>query len=221
MAKLATTRHDAGMDDAEFDRALIAAAFQMAAEKGWVSVNVAGAARAGGLELVRARERFSGRLAILSRLGRLADQAALAEAPSEGSVRDRLFGLLMRRIDAFQANRAGVLALLRVLPTDPPLALLLTLATRRSMRWMLEAAGVSTRGFRGELRVKGLFAVWVWVIRTWRTDESEDLSATMVALDNALHRAEAAAERLGWRHPVEEPPVQSDEPESAPPEPAA
>jgi AcrR family transcriptional regulator len=186
------------MDDAAFDRALIAAAFQLAAEKGWRSVNVAAAARAAGLALVRARERFPGRSVILLRFGRLADQSALAEAPSEGPVRDRLFDLLMRRIDVFQAHRAGVMALLRILPTEPPIALLLALATRRSMRWMLQAAGLSTGGVRGELRVKGLVAVWLWTMRAWQSDETEDLSATMAALDAALRRAEQAAEFLGW-----------------------
>ena len=67
------------------------------------------------------------------------------------------------------------------------------------MRWMLEAAGIPARGVRGELRVKGLVAVWLWTIRAWRADDTEDLSATMAALDTALRRAEQAAEWLGWR----------------------
>ncbi len=92
-----------------------------------------------------------------------------------------------------------MLALLRALPAEPPMALLLALATRRSMRWMLEAADVPVSGVRGELRVKGLVAVWLWTLRAWRNDESEDLSATMAALDSALHRAEQAAEFLGRR----------------------
>jgi ubiquinone biosynthesis protein COQ9 len=194
------------MDDAEFDRAMIAAAFQLAGEQGWRAVNVAAAARAAGLSLARARERFPGRLAILLRLGRLADQAALAEQPSDGPARDRLFDLLMRRIDVFQAHRAGVLALLRTLPAEPATALLLALATRRSMRWMLEAAGFSAVRVRGELRVKGLVAVWLWTMRAWQADASEDLSATMAALDAALNRAERAAAFLGWRAKPVEPP---------------
>ncbi len=145
VAKPAAKSHDAAMDDAAFDNALIAAAFQLAAEQGWRRVSVVAAARAAGLPLARARERFPGRSAILLRFGRLADQAALAEAPSEGPVRDRLFDLLMRRIDALQTHRAGVLALLRALPAEPPTALLLALATRRSMRWMLAAAGIPDR----------------------------------------------------------------------------
>jgi ubiquinone biosynthesis protein COQ9 len=214
VAKPADSRHDATMDDIAFDRALIAAAFQMAAEQGWRSVSVAAAALAAGLPLARARERFPGRAAILVRFGRLADQAALAEAPSDGPVRDRLFDLLMRRIDALQAHRAGVLALLRALPAEPPTALLLALATRRSMRWMLEAAGIATRGIHGELRVKGLLAVWLWTVRAWRADDSDDLSATMAALDAALRRADQAAGWLGWRARAAETPSEAGEPES-------
>lgn len=200
--------HDAPMDDAAFDRALIAAAFQLAADGGWRSVSVASAARAAALPLARARERFPGRAAILLRFGRLADQSALTEATVEGTPRDRLFDLLMRRIDALQAYRAGIIALLDALPSDPPTALLLTLATRRSMRWMLDAAGVRVSALRGELRVKALLAVWLWTIRAWRSDESEDLSATMAALDNALSRAERAAEWLGWRPRPAPPPAE-------------
>jgi hypothetical protein len=120
----------------------------------------------------------------------------------------------MRRIDALQAHRAGVLALLRTLPGDPPTALLLALATRRSMRWMLQAAGIPTRGVRGELRVKGLVAVWLWTIRAWRADDSEDLAATMAALDAALRRADQAAEWLGWRPRQAETPPEAGEPEA-------
>jgi ubiquinone biosynthesis protein COQ9 len=201
------------MDDAEFDRALIAAAFQLAAEKDWRAVTVAAAARAAGLPLATARARFPGRPAILLRFGRQADQAALVEVPAEGSARDRLFDLLMRRLDVFQSHRAGVLALFRALPAEPPTALLLALATRRSMRWMLDAAGIPTRGVRGELRVKGLVAVWLWTMRTWRGDETEDLSATMAALDKALGRAEQAAEWLGWSGKAATPPPVDTEPD--------
>jgi len=100
-----------------------------------------------------------------------------------------LFDLLMRRIDYLQTHRSGVLALLRAMPSAPPMALLLACATRRSMRWMLEAAGVAALGPCGELRVRGLIAVWLWTLRAWERDTSEDLSGTMAALDAALRRA--------------------------------
>ncbi|HET8997082.1 MAG TPA: TetR family transcriptional regulator [Acetobacteraceae bacterium] len=185
------------MSDTEFDAALIASVFRMAAERGWAQVSVAAAARAAALPLHEARARFPSKPTVLVRFGRMADQAALMDTPAEGPVRDRLFDLLMRRFDALQAHRGGILALLRALPADPPTALLLALTTRRSMRWMLEAVDVSTRGLRGELRVRGLMAVWLWTLRSWEQDETEDLSTTMAALDATLRRAETAAGWLG------------------------
>lgn len=185
----------AEFDGAEFDRALIGAAFALAGEKGWAAVTVPEAARRAELSLAKARERFPNRTLVLLKFGRIADQAALADPPKEGSVRDRLFYLLMQRIDVFQAHREGVLALLRALPSQPDTGLVLACATRRSMAWLLEAAGVSSRGMRGMVRVKGLVAIWLWTVRAWQSDETADLSGTMSALDSALRRAERFA---GW-----------------------
>lgn len=209
------------MDDAEFDRALVGAAFALAAERGWRGVTVAEAARRADLKLDRARARFPMRVAVLLRFGRIADQAALALAPQEGAHRDRLFDLLMRRIDVLQAHRGGVLALLRAMPGDPCLTGFLGMATARSMGWMLDAAGISTTGLLGRLRVKGLVGVWLATLRAWRSDASEDLSATMAALDRALAQAERVDGWLTGRRPApsEPPPPQvgaADEP-SAPP----
>jgi hypothetical protein len=196
----------AGMTDTEFDTALVSAAFHIAGEEGWPKANAAAAARAAGLSLSEARARFPSRAAILLHFGRIADQAAVQDAPTEGSVRDKLFDLLMRRFDVFQAHRDGVKALLRALPADPPLALLAGIATRRSMRWILQAAGVDATGLRGEIQVRGLLAVWIWSVRAWEKDDSEDLSGTMAAVDAALQRAESAAYWLGAKRPAPPPP---------------
>jgi hypothetical protein len=118
-----------------------------------------------------------------------------------------------------------VLALLRLVPRQPELALLLGCATRRSMRWMLEAAGVSTRGLTGRLRVRGLVAIWLWAVRAWQVDDTADMSKTMSALDAALRRAEQLAGWLGdgagpetAPTTVEEiPPGEPPVPESPPP----
>lgn len=193
------------MSHTEQDAALIAAALAIAADKGWRAVTVMDAARAADVPLALARERFPSRNAILLGLGRMADQAVLAEVPTDGTVRDRLFDVLMRRLDAFQRHRAGVLAVLRSLPSDPAMAIMLTCATRRSMRWMLDAAEVPTGGLGGELRLRGLIGVWLWAVRAWEKDESEDLSATMAALDTALGRAEQAAKWLGGLRGVARP----------------
>ncbi len=188
--------------DTELDSKLIAAAFALAGEVGWAKVSVAEAARRAEMPLDQARARFSGSRAVLCRFGRLADQAALAgaDATPDASTRDRLFDILMRRLDVLQAHRAGTLALFRELPSDPATAMMLAAASLRSMGWMLEGAGLASTGLRGMLRAKGLLAVWLYTVRAWRGDESEDMSATMSALDRALDRAEQVEGWLGKRN---------------------
>jgi ubiquinone biosynthesis protein COQ9 len=183
------------MEDSEFDNALVAAALAIAGRDGWSRVSVAAAATEAGLSLGRARARFPVRAMVLLRLGVIADQAALAALSTEASVRDKLFDMIMRRLDVLQANRTGVLALMRAVPADPPLGLLLALSTKRSLRWLLEAAGERSHGLRGELKLRGLLAVWLYTLHAWRSDASADMAATMAALDRALGQAERAA---GW-----------------------
>jgi AcrR family transcriptional regulator len=195
------------MSDTDFDTALVSAAFRLAGDEGWRRVTPAAAARAAGLPLPEVRARFPSRSAILLRFGELADRAALEDAPGEGPVRDRLFDLLMRRFDALQTHRDGVKAILRAAPSDPCLAALLLVATKRSMRWMLQASGVTATGPQGALQVRGLLAVWLWGIRAWERDESMDLTATMAAIDTALGRAEQAASWMFGGKPAGEQPA--------------
>lgn len=192
------------MDDAEFDRALISAAFDRAATGGWLRLSVPEAARAVGLDLARARARIPHRCVLLCRFGTLADQAALIGL-GDGPPRDRLFDIVMRRIDALQAHRGGVLALLRALPFDPAAALVLASGSLSSMAWLLQGAGIETGGIKGRLRAKAMLAVWLWTVRAWQRDTSDDLSATMAALDQALTRAEQAEASFATRSPVKSP----------------
>ena len=194
------------MTDQDFDQALIAAAFQLAVTNGWGRMTIAAAAAEAGLSLSEARLRFPGKRALLRRFGALLDERALTGASGEGPVRDQLFDLLMSRFDAMKPHREGIHALLRYLPADPCTALDLACATRQSMRWMLHAAGQPTNGLRGELRTKGLVAVWLWALRAFEKDDSDDLSATMAVLDTALGRAHEVAGWLSGRRAGESPP---------------
>lgn len=204
------------MEDSDFDRALVAAAFDDIAAHGWARFSVARAAIAAALPLDRARLRFPTRWSVLRQFGRLADAAALGGPPAEGSVHDRLLDLFMRRLDVLQAHRAGMLALLKALPADPPAALGLARASLTSMGWLLEAAGVSASGPSGQLRRKALLAIWLWTLRTWQRDDSPDMAATMATLDAALSRAGRAAHWLEGRRAA---PGAAASPEPVPPGP--
>ncbi len=185
---------DAG-DDRDFDEALLGSAFSEIAARGWTQFRLADAARAASLPLARTRRRFPAREVVLIRLGQFADEAALADTEQAelaggppASPRERVFDMMMRRVDVFQQHRPGLLAVLDALPTDPATALLLAGATRASLRWLAEAAGLRLGGIDGALRLGGLYAVWLAAVQAWRRDESVDLAGTMAALDRALDR---------------------------------
>lgn len=171
-----------------FDAALVTAALSLAAEKGWGSFSVQDAARAADLSETEARRRFSCKTGIALALGRMADNAALADDAGYGSTRERLFDLLMRRLDMFQAHRAGVRALLKAMPFDPPMVLALGAATLQSMRRIAEAAGISASGLTGLARASALTAIWTSTFHTWEKDDSPDMGRTMAALDQALDK---------------------------------
>jgi AcrR family transcriptional regulator len=171
------------------------AALQLASERGWRNVSLADMAARAEVPLLDAYQEFSTKSAVLLRLVGATDRAALSQgaAAATDSPRDRLFDVLMRRFDALQSRREGTVAILRDLPSDPAALLCLSGRLARSMAWMLEAAGISSSGCAGWVRVKGLAVVYLDALRVWMKDDSPDMARTMAALDKGLRRAERVA----------------------------
>jgi hypothetical protein len=182
------------------DARLVAGLWRVVARHGWDGLTMNRVSAASGLPLAELRRRCPTPLVLLALHGRVVDQEVLAgtvPGTTGDTPRERLFDVLMRRIDAMQPHRRGILRLLDEALADPFLALALATGLPRSMAWMLEAARIGTDGFAGALRANGLAAVWLYTVRVWARDNTEDLGATMAALDRALDRAEQAARTVG------------------------
>ena len=181
------------------EETLIAALWRVIAAHGWAGLSMRRLAAEAGVEIASLRERFPTRLDVLLLHGRVMDQAVLAGTiPGQGgSARDRIFDVLMRRLDAMQPHREGILRLFEDMRRDPALALALAPHIGIAMRWMLEAAEVEAKSCEARLLALGLAGVWLATIRAWARDDSADMGATMAALDSALDRAERVARPLG------------------------
>src|SRR5690349_11109153 len=70
--------------------------------------------------------------------------------------RDRLFEILMRRLEVLAPYKRSVQSLMRSALCNPGLALALNSFAIRSMRWMLTGAGINTAGGKGAVRAQGL-----------------------------------------------------------------
>ncbi len=179
---------------------IVDAALALAGERGWRTISLADIAEAAGMSMAALYTVLPSKGAILEAFARRIDRATLAglepAAESEDSVRDRLFEIIMRSFDALEPHKPGVAALMADLPRDPLALLCQGTRLLRSLSWIAAAAGVETGGPLGLLRVKALATAYVWVLRTWLGDDTQDKARTMEALDRALKNLEMLATSL-------------------------
>ena len=155
-------------------------------EIGWGAI-----ARRAGVSLAELRHQFGTKIAILAAHTKEIDRTVLGAIDTELAEeppRERLFDVLMRRIDALTPHKAAVRSLLRSAGRNPGLALALNGFAVRSQQWMLTAADIPASGPQGAVRAQGLALLWASVLRTWLHDDDPGLARTMSALDRALGR---------------------------------
>jgi hypothetical protein len=167
------------------------AALKLAADRPWPEITLRDIAVGAGLgfaELYVAADSKSG---VLEALGRRFDRAALEAADAQKddeAVHDRLFEVVMARIESMEPHR---LALIAIAKAEGAVAMAPRLP--RTARALLEAAGVDASGLRGSARLAAMTAVWARVLQVWRDDEGA-LNRTMAEIDKQLR---AMRDRLG------------------------
>jgi AcrR family transcriptional regulator len=176
---------------------IIDATMELIAGRGWRTLSLADIAAATGLTLAQLYAVFPSKRAVLGAFERRINEQTLSAAVgADETIRDRLFDLVMRRLDALAPYKPAIKVLVRDLPWDPAVALCGGPRFLNAMRWMAESAGVDTGGIAGLLRVKGLAAVYLATLRAWVNDDSADNAKTLAALDRALKQAEFFARSL-------------------------
>jgi AcrR family transcriptional regulator len=179
---------------ASSDREKIIAAFlSLLGEKQIEQIGLADIAAEAGVSLAQLRGEFASPIAIYAAHIKAIDRAVLAGASSdmeEEPPRERLFDVLMRRLEAMAPHREAVRSLLRSATRNPPLAVTLNGLATQSQQWMLTAAGIRASGLRGMLRAQGLALLFGSVLRVWTRDDDPGLARTMAALDRALARGQ-------------------------------
>jgi AcrR family transcriptional regulator len=175
---------------------IIAALFALLAENPIERIGLAEIAERAGVSLAALRGAFGSPLAIVAAHTKDVDRAVLAADVSDMAdepPRERLFDVLMRRLELLAPDRQAIRSLLRSAGRNPPLALALNVLAARSQKWMLAAAGITASGPRGGLRAHGLALLYGSVLRTWVRDDDPGLARTMAALDRALGRGQRLA----------------------------
>lgn len=171
----------------------IDALMTLLADHAFEEIGLAEIAGRAGIKLSQLRAEFGSTLAILGAHIKEIDRTVLAGGASdmaEEPARERLFDVLMRRIEALGPYKPAIYSIMRSARRRPGLAFALNAMAVRSQRWMLEAAGIGAAGPVGTLRAQGAALMFAQVLAVWIDDEEKGLDRTMAALDRGLASAE-------------------------------
>jgi AcrR family transcriptional regulator len=192
MARKPANGNPASHEPTPSDREKIIAAFlALLAEQPIERIGFADVAGRAEVSLATLRGEFPSLLAIYAAHVREIDRKVLAGGEAEMAEeppRERLFDVLMRRLEALTPHRQAIRSLLRSVRRNPGLAFALNGLAVRSQQWMLTAAGIGAAGPRGMLRAQGSALMFARVLRTFIDDDDPGLARTMAALDRALAR---------------------------------
>jgi AcrR family transcriptional regulator len=178
---------------------IIDALMELAAETRFEDISIRDICTAAAVSLADFRDAFASKGAVLAGFSRRIDRAVLAHDTGEladENPRERLFDVLMRRLEAMTPYREGVREAIAWLRREPVAALAMNQVSTNSMRFMLEAAGIEARGAAGAVKLQGLALAWGRVLQIWLDDDDPALSKTMAELDRMLTRGERAVAGL-------------------------
>lgn len=183
---------------------IVDALMELAAERPWEEITITDVASRAGVTLAEFRDAFPSKGAALAGFSRMIDRKVLEGTTDDlatESPRDRLFDVLMRRLDAMAPYKEGLRAIAQWARRDPVSALALNGVALNSMRFMMEAAGLDSEGPLGNVKLQGLVLAWGKVLDTWFDDEDPAMDRTMAELDEQLARGGRIVARLDdvWR----------------------
>ncbi|MET0547116.1 MAG: TetR family transcriptional regulator [Caulobacterales bacterium] len=177
---------------------LAESAIQLAAQSPWRDISLADIAAAAEIPLAKLYG-GGGKLAVLTEIEALLDQEAAKDAKAverTQSPRDRLFEAAMRRFDAMETRRAGLLAIDAEAAKSPSQMAIAAALSLRTARWLMTVAGVEPNGPIGAVEFGAMVGVLRSARAAWREDSHGDLSRTMSTLDRGLRDIESRFSRF-------------------------
>lgn len=177
---------------------VVKALMRLAAEQPWADIELGDIAAEAGVTLSELRDLFPSKGAILDGLSRMVDKEVIEGTTGDLAgepARERIFDVLMRRLDAMAPYKRALRRISWALRSDPLSLVALNRSALNSMRYMLAAADVPTEGPLGTLKVQGTVLAFANIMETWFEDEDPAQAKTMARLDRELTRGERVLER--------------------------
>ena len=103
--------------------------------------------------------------------------------------KDMIFEILMMRFDILQKYRKGILSIFNSFKGKPQDLVFLLPNIIDSIILMVNYTNVSTKGIKGQLKIKGIVIIYISSFFVWMNDNTPSLDKTMTTLDKNLDQA--------------------------------
>ena len=170
---------------------VIEALMALVAERGWPEVELADVALKAEIPLSTLRDLFPSKGAMLAGFGRMLDKAVLDNANPDlvgEPAHERVFDLVMRRLDAMAPYKPALVEIRRAMRRDPLSAAALNQSALNSWRYLLGSVGIPVEDALGMLKIQGAVLVFARTADTWLDETDDSMAQTMATLDRELKR---------------------------------
>jgi hypothetical protein len=171
---------------------------RLAESRPWSDIELQDVAQEAGISLAELRDMFPSKGAILGGLSRRVDRQVLEGTTDDLAgepARERLFDVMMRRLDALAPYKRALKRISQAMRGDPLSLAAMNQLALNSQRYMLAAAGIPTEDGLGFLKLQGAVIIHANTLETWFDDDDPALARTMARLDREIRRGERVMER--------------------------
>ncbi|MGL4729386.1 MAG: TetR/AcrR family transcriptional regulator [Bosea sp. (in: a-proteobacteria)] len=170
-------------------RTAIEALMRLSATRGWDGIELGEIATEADMDLKQLRGLFPSKGAMLAGFARMIDDELLSQPADEmhdEPLRERLFDVMIRRLDALGPYRAGLARIVPAVKRNPAELAAMNGVALNSWRYMLASANIPTADALGLVRLQGTVLVFSRVLDVWLHDEDAGQAKTLAALDREL-----------------------------------
>jgi AcrR family transcriptional regulator len=174
------------------------AAFALAEGMAWHEISMGAIARQAGISLPLLMRHAASKSIIFGDFARDIDEAMLLvfeRYPAEGEPHDRLFDVILKRLEIMQPYRHVIASVMRRPRVDGVEAMRLLQSLSDSIGWMISAARVEQEPAWQSLGRLGLMRGYLRVLSIWAKEDDPGLTRTMAGLDRALRDVERFSAR--------------------------
>ena len=199
---------------AKLKKKIVVSALALAGERGWAIVTRNDIAERAKISLADLHAVARSKEQILSLIQHHLALVFLDEVipgETDESVRDRLFDVIMQSLEVLEPHRHGVTSIYKDVMGDPVAMIGTAPIVLRGLTLITEAAGLSTDGVFGQIRIRMIGIVWYRAFKTWMEDDPIELAKTMAGLDADLRRLESLVSSLRRKRPEDEAPESEPE----------